>query len=114
MSVDLSEDNVLEVLKKYEEKGFTGQFSARPDACVHCHTCGADEPAAQTPVEAMHRFEGNTNPDDASILLALECVACGAWGTTTLSYGSEADLPGAAVLKELLDARDISPIHDGS
>lgn len=112
MPVDLSEDNVLEVLKQYERKGFTGQFSSRPGACVHCHTCGADEPAAQTPVEAMHRFEGSTNPDDMSILVALECVACGAWGTTTLSYGPEASAEDATTLKELLDARDIGPIHE--
>ena len=113
MPVDISEDAVLEVLKKYESKGFTGQFSARPGGLVHCHTCGADEPAAQTPVEAMHRFEGSTNPEDSSILLALECAACGAWGTATFSYGGEVGPNEASVLHELLDARDISPIHDG-
>lgn len=113
MSVDVSEEGVLDVLKHYEAKGFEGQFSARAGGLVHCHSCNADEPAAQTSVEAMHRFEGNTNPDDASVLVALECAACGAWGTATLSYGSEAAVEDAVVLQELNDARDVSPIREG-
>jgi hypothetical protein len=110
VTVDISEDNLLDILKEYETKGFTGQFSSRLDSMVHCHTCNADEPAAQTAVHAMHRFEGTSDPGDEAVLVALECVSCGGWGTAHFAYGSEADPHDAAVLQELLDARDISPI----
>ncbi len=113
MSIDDSEESVLEVLKRYEAKGFEGQFSARAGGMVHCHSCNADEPAAQTSVEAMHRFEGSTDPNDESVLVALECLACGAWGTATLSYGPESAAEDASVLQELNDARDVSPISTG-
>ncbi len=109
--MDVSEANPVDIIARYEAKGFTGQFSTRPDAMVLCHSCDSEEPAAQTLLEALHRFEGASDPSDQSAVVALECAACGAWGTAVLSYGPEADANDGAVLQELNDARDQSPIH---
>lgn len=109
----MAESSMVEVLAAYERKGYTGQFGADEDGCVECHGCGAVEPAAQTPLLALHRFEGNSDPSDSAVVAALECVACGAHGTIALSYGPEASAEDAAVLAELLDDRDHAGIPVG-
>jgi len=105
----MPEASLVEVLAGYEAKGFTGQFAPRTGPCVHCHSCGSDEPAAQTPVVALHRFEGASDPGDEAVVLALECAACGAQGTLVLAYGPAASAEDAGVLAELLDDRDNAP-----
>lgn len=107
------EQDIPEILREYEAKGFTGQFSVREAAMMHCHGCSEDSPAAQVPVEAMHRLEGNTDPEDEAIVLALECPACGAWGTAVLPYGPASGPEDAAVLAELMDDRDHSVVDQG-
>ncbi len=109
----MSETSMTESLQTYERDGYDGQFAARPAGMVHCFGCGADEPAAQVPVEAMHRFEGTSDPDAQAILAALECPACGALGTLALSYGPEASAEDAGVLAELMDARDVGTVPAG-
>lgn len=109
----MAQDSLLEALDHYEKKGFEGQFSTRAGGMIHCHACNADEPAAQVPVEGMHRFEGPSDPSEEAVLVALECPSCGAWGTASLSYGPESSREDAGALVELLDARDIGPIVPG-
>lgn len=108
-----AEDTVMEILRRYEDKGATNQFSSRPGAVIHCHGCGADEPAEQTPLVALHRFEGISNPDDMSALAALECAECGWWGTMAFTYGTYASADDAAVFTALLDDRDQSSVEPG-
>ena len=107
------EDGLQDVMEMYERRGATAQFSARSGGVVHCHDCGADEPAEQTPLVALHRFEGSSDPDDEAALAALECPSCGAWGTMVLSYGPGASPDDASVLGALLDDRDQSGIAPG-
>ncbi len=109
----MSDDSLMDALDYYEKKGFDGQFCVRPGGMVHCMACDADEPAAQVAAEGMHRFDGSSDPSDQAVLVALECPACGAWGTVTLSYGPESSADDGAVLVELLDARDVGPIKQG-
>ncbi len=108
-----AEDDLQDVLDMYESRGATAQFSARSGAVIHCHDCGADEPAEQAPLVALHRFEGSSDPDDQAALAALECPACGAWGTIVLSYGPGSSPDDASVLGALLDDRDQSGIMPG-
>lgn len=109
----MGEASIQDVLADYETRGFTGQFGSQVDGCVLCHACDEREPAAQTPVLAMHRLEGVSDPSDQALVAALECVACGAKGTIVLSYGPEASQEDAAVLAELLDDRDQAGIEQG-
>lgn len=111
-SVD-GEETVSEVLKFYEKKGYEGSFSVRPDGMVRCHTCREEEPSDQAPLRALHRFEGTSDPDDEAVVAALECPACGVWGTLTLAYGPEASADDMRVLQHLMDDRDQSNIASG-
>jgi len=107
------EESMTEVVARYEKRGFTGQFSSRPDGMVHCHACGAEEPAEQVPMKALHRFEGASDPSDEAALAALECPNCGGWGTLVLSYGPEGTLEDQEVLGRFLDDRAHSAIESG-
>ncbi len=98
----------------YEKKGATAQFTPKEDGVVHCHACDAEEPAEQTPLVALHRFEGDSAPDTSTALAAIECAACGAWGTMLFAYGPETSAEDASVLAALLDGRDQSGIEPGA
>ncbi len=109
-----TEASLTDVIARYEKKGAKGQFTARPDAMLECHECDEVEPAVQAPLLALHRFEGASDPSDMAALAAIECPACGAWGTIALSYGPEASAEDAALLEALLDDRDQSGIMPGT
>lgn len=107
------EDTASDVIKAYEEQGADAQFSPRPEAMLHCHACGSDEPAQQTRLVALHRLEGISDPDDEAAVAAVECASCGAYGTIVFAYGPEAGDEESAVLSGLLDDRDRSQFEQG-
>jgi hypothetical protein len=113
MALDLSEETMTEVLARYDQKGYEGSFSARPEGMVFCHACRDLTPADQVPLEALHRFEGTSDPQDENVVVALECPNCGALGTLVLPYGSHASPDEHQVLSALLDDRDHSGIKSG-
>lgn len=104
---------MTEVLARYEEKGFTGQFSSRAGGLVHCHACGAEEPAEQVPLEALHRIEGESDPEDELLVAALECPNCGGQGTLVAGFGPAGSPEDAEVVRNLMDDRDSSAIAPG-
>lgn len=107
------EATLTEVLRQYETKGFTVRMTVRAGGIVRCHGCGQEEPAEQVPVEALHRFEGASDPEDMAALAAVECPACGEWGTLVLSYGPEGSAEDGEVLRRLMDDRDHSVLRPG-
>ncbi len=112
--VENTEATVIDVVKNYSEQGFTGDFSARPDGMVRCHSCGSDEPSEQMALEALHRFEGVADPADEACVAAVECPACGEWGTLVMGYGPSASPEDASVLANFIDDRDHSRIRSGT
>lgn len=107
------EATVAEVLNEYEQKGFTASFIPRPGGILLCSACREASPAEQVPVEAMHRFEGVSDPQDMAILIGAECPSCGEWGTVVLSYGPEGSPEDGEVLRRLMDDRRHSVIKPG-
>lgn len=107
------EGTMTDAIRRYEEAGFQGQFSSRPEAMVKCHTCHEEEPADQVPMKALRRFEGSSDPADEVAVAALECPACGTWGTLVLSYGMGGSMEDLDVLKRLMDDRAHSTIRPG-
>ena len=56
---DYSSDftTLVELLKTYEDEGYTGNFGAREEAMVMCFACHHETPALEVPLEAMRRTE---------------------------------------------------------
>jgi hypothetical protein len=80
---------LTDALKSLHERGFTDTFIAREDGLHAKHSGRMITPADVTIVE-YHRFEGETNPDDMSVVYAIEC-SNGLKGTIIDAYGAYAN-----------------------
>lgn len=84
-----------------EQRGFEEQFRVKPGGLVECISCGQASPAKSFRVDSQKRVEGVSDPDDESLVVAVECPSCHAKGTLTLAYGPRAGRDEAAVLGDL-------------
>jgi hypothetical protein len=96
---------LMEVLARYEQAGFTGQFGARDGGAVHCFACGAEHPAAVVELVSLRRLEGASDPDDMLAVAAIRCPHCGARGTAVLGYGPDSAPEDGELLLALEDLR---------
>lgn len=76
-------------MNKLEEKGFTDQYKVENDV-LHCLTNGQTYQAEDVVAINFYRFEGLSNPDDMSILYAIE-TNDGRKGTLVDAFGLYAD-----------------------
>ncbi|GAB3908576.1 hypothetical protein GCM10028803_44460 [Larkinella knui] len=94
-----SYDTLVEALEDLNKKGYTLDFNLANDALI-CH-----QPALQLRPEQFHitdvfRFEGMSNPDDSSILYAIESTD-GQKGTFVSAYGTYADEVSNEMMEKL-------------
>lgn len=82
-------DSLVVVLDTLEKLGFNSQFEVNGKNIVSLQT---DNIFQSNEVKIVHfyRFEGESNPDDSSIMYALECNS-GEKGTLVDGYGTSAD-----------------------
>ncbi|MGY6501014.1 MAG: hypothetical protein ACXIVQ_09010 [Acidimicrobiales bacterium] len=80
--------------------GYAADFSATADGRLRCGDCSTIEDPENMSVAVTERFEGDSNPDDESILLALVC-GCGSKGQFTAAFGPDTPRADAAVLVRL-------------
>lgn len=87
------------ILKKLEEDGYTDQFRVEKGKLVDL-TSKKKFKAADVKVNNFYRFEGISNPDDMSIVYAIE-TSDGCKGTLTDAYGLYSDDDTGEFLKEV-------------
>ncbi|MBK5287353.1 MAG: hypothetical protein JJE46_02685 [Acidimicrobiia bacterium] len=93
-------ETMLEATARLRDAGYTVDFSATDDGYLQCGACGtAHDPATMT-IDEVVRFEGASNPDDESMLLALSCD-CGQPGLYVTAFGPNASTADIAVLQRL-------------
>jgi len=92
-------ETLTEALKDLQERGYTHNFNLRPNSIN-----SKDLDQSYTPdtfhVDEFHRFEGNTNPDDMSIVFAITC-SDGIKGTLVDAYGAYSDPLNAEMIKKM-------------
>jgi hypothetical protein len=105
---DYSSDGttLVEVVKAYEDDGYTGQFGAREEAMVICFACRRMTPAREVQLDKLRRTEGASDPDDMAAVGAVVCPHCGQKGTLVLHYGATATPEEDEVLRDLEDRRE--------
>jgi hypothetical protein len=96
------------VVKRLEEQGFTDQFKIEKDKLVSTHDAKLKYKPKDVKAVNFFRFEGISDPDDMSILLAVETVD-GHKGTLIDAYGLYSDDNTAEFLKELEIHKKVSP-----
>src|SRR5690606_97144 len=87
-----SRSAALEIMEQLRESGFTHDFVFRDGAMI-CTETGKRYAAEDLAAVASYRFEGVSNPDDSSLMLALRATD-GTGGVYMDAYGAFAD-PGA-------------------
>jgi hypothetical protein len=96
---------LVEVIRRFEADGYTGQMAAAEDGTVLCFSCHQRHRADEMELDALRRTEGASDPDDMVAVAALTCSHCGAKGTVALKYGPEATVEESEVLRLLDDRR---------
>ena len=91
---------LLGEISRLRKAGYTLDFYATAEGRLACRACEMDEDPATMKVDFTARFEGQSNPDDESILLALTCE-CGSKGLYTAAYGPSSSPEDTAVLNRL-------------
>lgn len=99
--------NLVEALSDLKEQGFEDEFKYQEDSGV---MKSQSSEKTYTPQEMeiveFHRFEGMSNPEDMSIVFAVNCTD-GNKGTVLSSYGVYADLKLAEFMDRVkIKARD--------
>lgn len=97
-------ETVTEAVQLLEATGFGSEFFL-DDHGFGCPDCDQVHTPERLVVEATYRFEGASDPGDASIVLGVRCPVCGAAGIIVSAYGADAE-PQLITLLGLLDPAD--------
>ena len=94
------EASVLDTLRRLQASGFADELRLEGDQVV-CGACGLRMHATELEICEVHRFEGESNPDDESIVVALACAACQWRGVLVSAYGPAISPEAARFLRAL-------------
>jgi hypothetical protein len=99
---------LVEALDQLSRKGFTHSFKLIEGKLANLETGKSYRPEDLRIVE-YHRFEGDSNPADMSVVFAVKCCD-GRKGTIVSSYGTYADMPLITFLDKvkILDRTEVS------
>ncbi len=92
-------NNEENLMKKLEQHGYIEQFKVEKDRLLSL-TSGKKYKSGDVKAANFYRFEGISDPDDMSILYAIE-TADGAKGTLTDAYGRYSDEDTGAFMKKI-------------
>jgi len=96
----VAEVTLTDAMARLRAEGYQADFFATDDGRLGCRTCNANEDPATMQIEHTVRFEGESNPDDEAILLAIRC-GCGCLGLYSAAYGPSTPPEDVAVLRRL-------------
>lgn len=99
---------VTEVLQTLAARGYDTDFFLAGNR-VRCGGCRGEISAAELTIDEVYRFEGQSDPGDEMIVVALECRQCGRRGTLVSAYGPDTSPEEAEILLALRDGRPGEP-----
>jgi len=105
-SSSASDESVVEVLGRFAEEGWAANHVVRPDAEMKCGHCARQTPVDRLDVDALHRVEGASDPDDMQLVVGMTCPHCSTRGALVIAFGPSASDTDAEFLVDLdLDGR---------
>ncbi len=93
-------DNLIDALKGLKAKGFTTDFNMAFDA-IKCSATGKTLSPAEFEIVAHYRFEANTDPDDSSVLYAIQSTDGSLKGVLISAYGVYSDPVSESMIQKL-------------
>ena len=93
-------DTLSEAMNALKETGFTYEFDFNENTLFSHYLAGRNFRSDELKVVQIHRFEGISNPDDNSILYAIES-SDGVKGLVVDAYGMYADTQKTEFMKDV-------------
>ncbi len=93
-------DNLVDALKDLKNRGFTTDFNLAFDA-IECRHTGECLSPSQFEIVEHYRFEANTNPDDSSVLYAIQSLDGKMKGVLINAYGVYSDAVSDSMIAKL-------------
>src|SRR6476661_6787809 len=87
----------IEGLKK---EGYTMDFNINEE-CLSCHKSNTVLSPDEFEIDALFRFEGESNPDDEAVVYAISSPKYGVKGTLVNAFGPYADEASDALVQKL-------------
>lgn len=81
---------LYETINGLKEEGYTLDFNVRQE-CIVCHETNSVLSPDDFKIDKIYRFEGESNPDDQSILYAISSSKHNLKGLLVNGYGISAD-----------------------
>ncbi|WP_308992425.1 phosphoribosylpyrophosphate synthetase [Mariniflexile litorale] len=94
-----SYDTLTEAINSKQTEGYTFDFNLK-SSILECKTLNKTFKPNEFNVDVFYRFEGDSNPDDSSILYAIQ-TACGIKGLLVDAYGVYSDSLTAEMIQKL-------------
>lgn len=95
-----SYDTLVEAINDLTKKGYTSNLNIK-SGCIVCNVAGATIGPEEFNIDAYYRFEGDSNPDDNSILYAISSEEHNLKGLLVNAYGIYSDGYTDALIKKL-------------
>lgn len=93
-------DTLSEAITALQKKGYTEDLNLKSD-CIECKALDYKLYADQFEIDEMHRFEGDSNPDDSSILFAISAPTFNLKGLLVDAYGAYSDPLNTEMIQKL-------------
>lgn len=100
LSVMKSYDNLVDALADLKQQGYTTDFNLAFDQ-IKCSSTGICLLPSQFSIVAHHRFEGDTDPSNSSILYVIESLDHSMKGTLINAYGAYSDALSDEMIRKL-------------
>lgn len=92
-------ETLSQAIAALKGKGYTNDFNLHPE-WIECAALNQKFLPEEFHVDAVHRFEGMTNPDDSAVLYAVSSNS-GAKGLLVDAYGAYAESVSQAMIQKL-------------
>ncbi|CAG5080156.1 phosphoribosylpyrophosphate synthetase [Parvicella tangerina] len=96
-------DTLSEAINELNQAGYKEDFKALDNKLVGCNTKKSYKPS-ELRIVGTYRFEGMTNPQDGSVVFAIEAND-NTKGTIVMSYGAKHN-QNVKLIKEIPEATD--------
>lgn len=96
----MDDDTLTAAIIRLRARGYSTDLIATPDGYLVCVQCNTVEDPATMQVDHSVRFEGDSDPGDEAVLLAVSCQ-CGARGLYSAAYSPTTPPADRAVLSLL-------------
>jgi hypothetical protein len=93
-------ETLTEAIERLRGDGYTHDFFAVPGGKLRCRQCGEELDASTLTITQVVRFEGESNPDDESVLYGLSTGGAPT-GLYSPPYGASSTLEDIAVSEAL-------------